>query len=183
MRCLGPRAAGVAIGLMAAGAVLSLVSMSLPGRPSAGPLLADCEGALREIVIQYIAEAEFALPVYRQFLGQLPAGVVVHVMCPGQADYVRLVDAVGAVECELRPIVCGHAMTTWSRDRWLCRAPAGNDGAARLLLPRGEDGAELWPARAGDQRVGWDLARALEGRVEAEKSPLHFDGEIGRAHV
>jgi hypothetical protein len=65
-------------------------------------------------------------------------------------------------------------MTAWSRDRWL--ALAGADGRVTLLTPTEEDGAALWPARAGDARVGEDIARALPGRFRHERSALHFDG-------
>jgi hypothetical protein len=34
----------------------------------------------------------------------------------------------------------------------------------------------MWPARAGDARVGEDLAAARPGRIDQERSPLAFDG-------
>ena len=114
--------------------------------------------------------------MYRDFLGQLPADVVVHVACPDRAAYEELISSVGPIACQMSPVLTGHAMTTWSRDRWLALAPAGGDGPATLLSPRGEAGAETWPERAGDQRIAFSLAEALPSEAWALKSSLYFDG-------
>src|SRR5271155_5835972 len=44
------------------------------------------------------------------------------------------------------------------------------------LTPRGELAAEVWPERAGDQRVAGDLARNLSPQFAAMRSDLYFDG-------
>jgi hypothetical protein len=49
-------------------------------------------------------------------------------------------------------------------------------GATTLWSPRGEAGNEIWPARAGDERVGRDIAAALAPSVLARRSGLYFDG-------
>ena len=85
--------------------------------------------------------------------------------------------AVGPVACALRAVPAGHAMTTWSRDRWLSLAPPTGGGAATLLTPREEKAAAIWPARLGDQLTAGDVARSLgPGRVIATRSGLLFDG-------
>jgi len=170
------KALGVLLGLAVGAAGLSLRDHAQSARMArnTGPLLPDCEGALRELVIHYVpAAAPIVERAYRDFLGQLPADVTVHVVCPDQAAFDHLVRRVGHVACTLSPVTVGHAMTCWSRDRWLALASGDR---ITLLSPRAEEGAELWPAREGDSGVGEDLARILGRRVAAERSPLHFDG-------
>ena len=79
-------------------------------------------------------------------------------------------------ECRVSPILAGHPITTWSRDRWVALGPAAAGGATTLWSPRGEAGDEIWPARAGDERVGRDIAAALAPAVLARRSGLYFDG-------
>jgi hypothetical protein len=55
-------------------------------------------------------------------------------------------------------------------------APAAEGGPTTLWSPRGEAAEEIWPARAGDERVGTDLATALAPAVWARRSSLYFDG-------
>lgn len=55
-------------------------------------------------------------------------------------------------------------------------APAVAGGATTLWSPRDEAGDEVWPARAGDERVGQDIAAALTPAVAARRSSLFFDG-------
>jgi hypothetical protein len=45
-----------------------------------------------------------------------------------------------------------------------------------LLYPRGETAVELWPQRAGDERVAREIAAASGGRILARRSSLFFDG-------
>jgi len=173
-------ALGVLLGLVASAALLSVFD-GIGGGSSAvtlrGPLLSDCEGPLRELAIHYVSEAaEIVGPTYGDFLRQLPAEVTVHVVCPDRAAFDDLLDRVGAVRCVLSPVVVGHPITVWSRDRWLALAPAGAGDVTTLLCPRGELGTEVWPARAGDQRVGADLAAALGPNVASLRSDLYFDG-------
>jgi N-dimethylarginine dimethylaminohydrolase len=140
-----------------------------------GPLLPDSDGALEEIVIQYVPDAaETVATAYREFLGALPATVTVRVVCPDRKAFDDLARRVGAVACGLEPVLAGHAMTTWARDRWLALSRRGGEGAL-LLCPAVEAGEEVWPARAGDRRIGEDLASALP-HVRARRSGLVFDG-------
>ena len=128
-------------------------------------------------MVHYVAEAaEIAAPTYADFFRQLPAGVTVFVVCPEQADFDDLRARVGATRCILSPVVVGHAITPWARDRWLALAPAEPTGATTLLAPRGEEGADVWPARAGDRRVGNDLAAVPGLAVVSVRSDLCFDG-------
>ena len=116
------------------------------------------------------------LPPYRDFLGWLDDDVIVDVVVPNQAAFDALVAGVGAVKCKLRPILVDHAMTVWSRDRWLALAPAPGSNAVTLWSPRGEASAEDWPEREGDEQIGVDIARALAPAVQARRSALYFDG-------
>ena len=72
------------IGLATGAVILALVRPHAapppPPIPEAGPVLPDCDGALRELVIQYVSSAvDIVAPTYRDFLRQLPADVIVHV--------------------------------------------------------------------------------------------------------
>ncbi len=165
---------GAGLGLLVAAVTLALVSpVAAPGRVQTGPVLSDCHGAIEQLVIQYVGQAaSLSAPVYAELLPQLPEDVTVQVLVPDAAAFADLRHRVGPVACRLRPIVTGHAMTTWSRDRWL----AASDGQQRWLIsPKREDGAEAWPARAGDARVGDDLAGAIPG-LGHRRSDLLFDG-------
>ena len=174
----GPVLLGVICGLAAAAGVLSLVGTG-PTPPPVnphGPILADCGGPIRELVIQYTTDsAEIVLPVYREFLSKLPREVTVHVVCPDRAAFVDLQTRLGPVVCKLSPVAAGHAMTAWSRDRWVALTPHATGGRTMLLAPRDEASAETWPQRAGDRRVAEDLAAALPD-VTWLRSGLHFDG-------
>ncbi len=139
-------------------------------------MLPDCEGGLRQAVIQYAPDsADVVLPTYRAFLPQLPGDVTVQVVCPDRPAYDDLLARVGATDCRLSPVIVGHPITAWSRDRWLALG-ASSGQAAQLLCPRNEDGAAVWPAREGDERVGGDLAAALGSSVTWSRSDLCFDG-------
>jgi hypothetical protein len=169
---------GVATGLILAVIVLVQVGDRTHEPPSpTGPVLSDCDGALRQVVIQYVSSGRWiVMPVYRDFLRGLASDVTVHVVCPRREDFDQLVADLGPVSCRLQAVCVDHAMTCWSRDRWLCLAPVGPGAPTTLLSPAGEAGAEMWPTRAGDQRIGEDIARALAPGVEARRSPLYFDG-------
>lgn len=162
------------------GVVMSLVIVELatvrhaPVRP--GRMISECDGALAEVVIQYVSDADAVLPVYREFLRQLPTDVTVHVMCPAQADYEELCTAIGETRCVLRSVLVGHEMTSWSRDRWIATASDDPNDPIMLAAPRSEAGASSWPARAGDEKLAFDLANSTNGAVVARRSDLFFDG-------
>jgi len=147
------------------------------GMPPPGALLPDCAGRLRVIVIQYVAgAAEIAGTPYREFLRQLPAEVTVRVLCPGARDWEDFRQRIGPVRCELEPVFAGHAMTCWSRDRWLCLAGKGPAAPALLVAARAEDAAAAWPAREGDQQIALDIVHAAGDRLRFRRSARLFDG-------
>ncbi len=168
---------GVILGLLAASAILSLTGNTSKGRPKSGSILPECGGRLRELVIHYEPSAKpIVAMVYRDFLGALARDVVVHVVCPGNAAYEEFRSLLGATKCQFSPMLTRHPITTWSRDRWVALAPVSKSAPATLWVPRGEVAEEIWPARAGDERVGQDLAWALAPLVRAHRSDLYFDG-------
>jgi hypothetical protein len=168
---------GIILGLLAALAVMPLLGHgSAKAESTVGPAIADCDGAIRELVIQYTPDsAEIVLNPYREFLRQLPADVIVHVVCREQADFDALAAHVGKTACKLNPVLVDHELTSWSRDRWVALAPAGSASAFTLLTPKGELGADVWAARKGDERIAEDLAGALPD-IAAFRSELFFDG-------
>src|SRR5436190_4934849 len=171
------RSVGLLIGLTIAAVVLAFQqprqrTMAAPS----GPMLSECDGTLREIVIQYVAGADAVVPVYREFLRQLPTDVVLRVMCPDRAAFDEFTSRIEQPANRFTPILTGHAMTAWSRDRWIALAPATESGTTTLIVPHGELGADAWPARAGDERLAGDLVAADRDHLRVVRSPLEFDG-------
>ena len=176
----GPVLVGVVLGLLLAVGVIALHygnRTASPALPIGGPVLSDCDGALREVVIQYVASAgDIVSPACSQFLRQLPADITVRVVCPSAEDFADFQARVGDVAPRLVPIFTKHSITTWSRDRWITLSPRQAGKPTVLVSPRGEAGTEAWPARKGDQRVGDDLAGAIGADVSSLRSELYFDG-------
>lgn len=168
---------GIVLGLAAAVALMPLLGGGKPQPPSTiGATLSDCDGALHELVIQYLPSADPIVALaYRDLLRQLPASVTVHVIVPDRAAFDQLARIAGATQCRLNPIVVAHPITCWARDRWLALHPAGESRAITVLSPRGEMGADSWPARKGDESVGESLAGSVQ-EVAAARSELYFDG-------
>ncbi|MCX6872912.1 MAG: hypothetical protein NTW21_03760 [Verrucomicrobia bacterium] len=173
---------GAALGLLLGAAVLSISGGGGGGGgsrtpPPSGPILSECDGQLSELVIHFEPSAmNVVVPVYRDFLTALESDVTVHVVCPSQAAFDELCGVLGPLGCHLTPLVVHHPLTTWSRDRWVALAPASGGALTTLLSPRGEAAEAIWPARAGDERVGNDLAAALPSSLRARRSELYFDG-------
>jgi len=169
---------GAIIGVFCAAVVLA-VAFGHAGRDRfmpTGPILSDCEGALRAVVIHYEPKARDSVAtIYRQFLNHLDANVTVYGVCPGTAAYQELLALVGKTPCRLEPIIVPHAITTWSRDRWVSLESLGN-GPVTLWHPREERARDIWPERAGDEQVAADIAERLGCDVAATRSLLYFDG-------
>lgn len=170
--------AGVGIGAALSVVLFAVVSrLGAPRTFASGPFVPDFGGSIEELVVHFAREGgETVGPTYRSFLAQLPRGVTVHVVCPEEADARAFASLVGDVPCRVAPVVAGHPVTCWSRDRWVALAPAGGAEEVTLWLPREEALASRWPARAGDQVAGETLARTLPGRVRAVRSGFLFDG-------
>jgi hypothetical protein len=167
---------GIVIGLAAAIAALSRTNGRAESGPRTGPMISECDGRIRAIVIQYVKGADFAAGIYRQFVSALPADVRIYVACPGPADLDELRQAMGSAAGRLQPVFTGHEMTAWSRDRWIAMGPLDGHGGVTLAAPWAEAGADIWPQRRGDQLVAGDLARQLAPAVRLEQTGLYFDG-------
>lgn len=168
---------GAVIGVFVGATFLNIAGTEARRRAASGPILSECDGHLRELVIQYEPGSKSVVAAtYRDFLSALEADVTVHVVCPDRAAFADLLATIGPVKCRLEPIVVSHPMTTWARDRWVALAPADRGGATTVWSPQGEAGADLWPARAGDERMGSDIAAALAPGVKARRALIYFDG-------
>jgi hypothetical protein len=164
---------------MFAGMLAALVAVDVRSRFVAAPtrdgtIIPECGGALREIVIHYVAGDTIAMPVYQSFLPQLASDVWVRVVCPDRTSFDEFSQRVGNVRCKLQPVVVDYEMTVWSRDRWAALADASS--RTTLLAPANEDASIVWPQRAGDAKIAFDLARAFSGLLLAKRSDLFFDG-------
>jgi hypothetical protein len=170
---------GVLLGVAVVAVLLAMSTRETdgePARPRPLQLTEDCEGKIQELVVHFTIEAtDTVMPIYREFFRQLPSDVTVHVVCPDMQDFDYLQQRLGTVSCRLSPVIVGHPITCWSRDRWLALRSRDGTQAITLLGPHGEMGANVWPARAGDQRVAEELAATLDS-VEAIRSRLYFDG-------
>lgn len=178
MRVASPFAR-VAAGTLA-GAITSLVIVALIGlRPHHVPghrlVPEDASGALRRIAIHYAPAADArALPVWRQLFRVLPGDVEVAVAVERPADFTRFVArmrgaGVGALD-RFRPVVVGHPITTWSRDRM---ASLADD--AVLAPPRTAAGTG---PRAGDWAAPFALSRALYRREPVISSFVFEGGDL-----
>src|ERR1039458_3259638 len=164
--CRWQTALGGVVGGVAGLAVLALTGNSPNG--TSGPILSECDGRMRELVVQYEPSArEVVAAVYRDFLGALDPDVTVHVVCPDRPAFEDFVSVAGPIRCRLDPVITHHPITTWSRDRWVLLTPASPAGAATIWSPRGETAEEIWPARAGDERGGQGIATALGSAARA----------------
>jgi hypothetical protein len=171
------RTFGVALGLALGCTIARLPIGSRFTVPTTGPILSECDGTLSQLVIHYEPSAKkVVLPVYKEFLSQLDPGTAVHVVCPTWPAFNDLVSSVGTIPCRMVPLVVNHPITTWSRDRWVALAPVASANRTTLVSPRGEAGDEIWPARAGDERIGDDLATALPCSIMSRRSEFYFDG-------
>lgn len=172
-RRLGLVVLGAAIGL--AGAIAWRHGRAARDEPAA-QLLSDCDGAIATLAIHATADAlAVVAPVYHDLLRQLPAEIELRVVVPDRRTFTDLLARVGPVNGKLTPVVVGHPITPWSRDRWLAlRRPTG--GRVTLLHPWEEMGADGWPARRGDAAVAGDLAAHDPAGLRAERSALFFDG-------
>ena len=164
---------GICIGLLAAAVVLAMTGRAEKSI-GYGPMLSECDGRIRSVAIQYVRGATFAVPVFRQFLGVLPRDVKVFAICPDQNSFDELKSALGLESGRLTPILTGHAMTAWARDRWISLEPGPGESASTLVAAGAENGAEIWPQRKSDQQIAQDLARAIGKR--SLRSGLYFDG-------
>src|SRR5262245_28175933 len=134
------RLLGVLVGVAAA---LIVTEYRTQRRPALGAMLSECGGSVRQIVIQYVAGDTIALPVYQSFLPQLPPDVIVRVICPNESDFDDFRGHLGPVSCHLVPIIAGHPMTVWSRDRWIALRPDNRSVPTTLLSPLQEQGSEI----------------------------------------
>jgi hypothetical protein len=164
---------GICIGLIAAAFVLAMTGRD-ETRITYGPMLSECDGRIRSVAIQYVHDAGFAVPIYRQFLSLLPHDVKVYAICPDQISFDELKSALGTESTRLMPLITGHPMTAWSRDRWISLQPGSSESTGTLMSASAENGAEIWPQRLGDQRIADDLSRAIGKNFV--RSGLYFDG-------
>lgn len=157
-----------ATGALAAGVFRSRRTLQ-PGR-----LLSDVEGRFDELVVQYVPRAaSIVTETYKEFFSALDRDVRVYVAVPSEDAFTELTAAIGPVRPALIPVVTGHAMSTWSRDRWLALSHGPRD--TTLLAPAAENAARNWPQRAGDQQIATDLAHELP-HVRTVRAELLFDG-------
>jgi len=164
---------GVLVGLGVAGVAMVWPKpdpLELPA-PVAIP---DCDGTLDAIVLQYNVDAgEISGPVYRELITAMPQDVTIYVVCTRPSSFGHLLFHTELPEECATPLFFNHEMSTWSRDRWI--ALKDDQGTVTILAPRGEQGAEIWPQRAGDAKIARELGLIIED-LQVQTSTLYFDG-------
>lgn len=135
------------------------------------PVLSETDGEIRAINIQYTAGADFTIPIYREFLSKFNPRAKVYVVCPENADLAELQSKL-QISRTLIPIYTHHPQTPWAKDRWIA-LDRGKE--IELLAPRGENLADAWPTRKGDEKIAFDIASALGEGYRATRSGLYFD--------
>jgi hypothetical protein len=180
VRRLARPVAAAALGLAAG--VLTLVAADALGltprhhAPRYHLVAEDASAPLSRIAIHYAPSADpVALPVWRQLFRVLPARVEVEVEIATAADFDRFegeLERAGIGDRgRFHPVVVGHEITTWSRDRFAALVGAGGEGAI-LAPPRVET---AFGARAGDMESPHALSKAIYG-TDATTARIVFQG-------
>ena len=166
---------GIGAGLLAGWGLVALFSPR--GRAPEPPLVEDV-GRIARVVIHYAPGAdagEVVAEIYRRFLAAVgPEVRVVWVVEDAHALddlQARLGDAYPPDSVAL---TTGHAITTWSKDRFTCLARVGGRGPTTLLAPARK--AVPNPLRTNDQEVPWRLAAAFPRLFACRDMRMDFDG-------
>jgi hypothetical protein len=166
---------GVGAGLLAGWGLVALLSPR--GRAPEHPLAEDA-GRITRVVIHYAPGAdagEVVADIYRRFLAAVgPEVRVVWVVEDAHAldDLKARLD--DAYPPDSLALTTGHAITTWSKDRFTCLASIGGRGATTLLAPARK--AVPNPRRTNDQEVPWRLATAFPQLFACRDMQMDFDG-------
>lgn len=171
-----PRWLQIAAGLV--GGLLLALAWSAwdtaPPRKPDGPTVAvsEVDGTLREVWLQYAAQAEETVGVAQaDFVRALAKSTTVWWTAGGPAEMAKL-----QAYLQRNGLATGHCVqvpgpiTPWTRDRALA---AERGGHLELLMPPAPD--DLWPERLGD----WHAVHWLAQHHDAAKVvelPLDFDG-------
>ncbi len=135
--------------------------------------VADAQGRLEHLVLHADPGAfDDVEHTYRDLLQALPdARISVAVRAPEDFDAFRARFPDPRPE-RFAPVVIGHPITTWSRDRYTLTRRA--DGRDTLLVPPQSPAPH--PSRANDWLVPFELARQARPGAEVHILPFDFDG-------
>jgi hypothetical protein len=155
---------GIAAGVVVSAAVTLVVGALTHAAVNDQRLVPeDASGHVRRIAIHYVPSLDGrALPVWRQLFRALPADVEIEVAVAAEPDFGHFTAQLASAGIDhlerFHPVVTGHALTTWSRDRMA--ALEGDDGRGDGVLspPRI---ATATGARAGDWDAPFAIARAV----------------------
>jgi len=147
---------GTLAGAIASVAIVLVIGLcTARGTPRHALVPEDASGHLRRIAIHYVPGMDTRmLPVWRQLFAALPADVEVEVAVGRSQDFERFstrMQRAGIATDRFHPVVVGHSITTWSRDRM-----ASLEGDGVLAPPRVSTGSG---PRAGDWEAPFALAR------------------------
>jgi hypothetical protein len=181
-----PSVVGIALGLLAAAAVLLVAGRRTlhrdEGRVGA-PLLPEANGALREVVLHYVPKFDGLVDApYSDFLRAIDPQVRVVFVVPegltaperGKLDaLLARIDPAGGLARRVSVVQSPGPITTWSKDRALVTRPPAPGQAALLLAP--SEPSKQWAERHNDWLTVQSLARWSAGRFKAESAALDFD--------
>ncbi len=182
----GPIVLGVSMGLVAAFAILASVGKRTVEPPEGvlpAPLLAEIDGALREVVLHYVPRFEEKVePTYADFLRAVDPRVRVVFVVPqgltsqerGKLDaLLARIEPSGGLAKRSSVVESPGPITTWSKDRALVTATPGPGKPALLIAP--SEPNKQWVERHNDWLTVQSIARWSSGRYKAEIAPLDFD--------
>lgn len=163
---------GVLAGVVASALLVLVLGMWKGSAPRDRLVAEDASGHLERVAIHYVPGMDArALPVWTQLFRVLPEDVEIVVAVQRAADFERFRGRMAAANVprleRFRPVVVGHALTTWSRDRL-----AALEGDAILAPPRVT--TPIGP-RAGDWEAPFAIARDVYG-ASPKIADLVFEG-------
>ena len=184
---LAKAGAGVAAGVVASAACALAVGAAMRAPASHARLVPeDASGHLRRVAIHYVPGMDArALPVWRQLFRALPPDVEIEVAVPDARDFAHFTAAMKDAGVDrlarFHPVVVGHPITTWSRDRMASLEGADGRGDAVLAPPRI---ATATGGRAGDWDAPFAIAHDVYGAAP-QVAPIVFEGGdfAASAHV
>ena len=191
-----PSVIGIVLGVAVALAILvlrpreKLPATSKEPEALAGAVLVEDEGALEEVLFQYVPKLEFVVAdAYRDFLGTLDPTTKLVAVVPAHGDlrdsgldvdasaalrkFLAKIDPSGALEHRTRIVETGGPISVWSKDRALVMGPFAGSPRTGLLIPMPPD--PKWIERSNDWRTLASVAEAMPDLYYVHELPLMFD--------
>ena len=146
-----------------------------------GEVLVEDDGALAEVLFQYVAsQEEVVAPTYTDFLRALDPSIRLVAVVPRDADagtsdaaplraFLATVDPSGSLAARTRIVETAGPITVWSKDRALVLAAP----RTQLVVPMRPD--PKWRERFNDWATLSAVAQAMPAQYLVNEVPLDYD--------